>query len=63
MHGQKKFDVAKAVTLRYQGLSNAIIAKRLGVTNGSIYLAFRKYDAEHGAPENPRRAKRTVCWA
>ncbi len=63
MHGQKKFDVTKALTLRYQGLSSAIIAKRLGVTNGAIYLAFRKHDAEHDAPENLRPARRTTYWA
>ncbi|MHB8697731.1 MAG: hypothetical protein ACYC9J_06790 [Sulfuricaulis sp.] len=63
MYGQKKFDVPKALTMREQGLGNVIIAKRLGVTYGTISLAFRKYDAEHGTPENLKPRRRTTCWA
>lgn len=50
MHGHNKLDVTKALKLREQGLSNAIIAKRLDITTGAVYAAFRKYDEQ-----------RTVC--
>ncbi len=64
MHGQyNKLDVVKALKLRYRGLSNSIIAKRLGVTTGAVYIAFRKYDAEHSVQENLRQVRRSPCWA
>jgi hypothetical protein len=63
MHGQyNKLDVAKALKLRDQGLSNAIIATRLGVSHGAISLTFRKHDAVDSVPENVRPAKRMSCW-
>ncbi len=63
MHGQyNKLDVTKALRLRYQGLSNSIIAKRLGVTTGAVYIAFRKYDVEHSMQENLRQVRRASCW-
>lgn len=63
MHGQyNKVDLDKALKLRVQGLSNTIIAKRLDVTSGAIYAVFRKYDAEHGAPENIK-PRPDLCWA
>ncbi|MHB8535530.1 MAG: hypothetical protein ACYDBW_08800 [Sulfuricaulis sp.] len=62
MQGQyNKIDVAKALKLRALGLSNTIIAKRLNVTTGAIYLAFRKYDAEHNTPVDARPRRRTQC--
>jgi hypothetical protein len=51
MHGQSKIDLPKALRLRAQGLSNMIIAQRLGVTHGAVYLAFRKHDARHSTVE------------
>jgi DNA-binding CsgD family transcriptional regulator len=62
MHGHIKLDVAKALKLRAQGLSNAIIAKRLDITTGAVYAAFRKYDEQNGVPENSRLRRRPFCW-
>ncbi len=64
MHGRyNKLDVAKALKLRALGLSNTIIGKRLGVTQGAVCVAFSKYNAEHGVDENLRPQRRTPCWA
>ena len=49
MYRTSKLDAAKVFKLRALGLSNAIIAQRLGVTQGAIYHVLRKHDAEHGA--------------
>jgi len=62
MHGHNKLDVTKALKLRNQGLSNMIIAKRLDVTSGAVYAAFRKYDTEHGVAKNLRPRGRAFCW-
>lgn len=63
MYGQyNKVDLPKALKLRAQGLSNTVIAKRLDVTAGAIYLTFRKYDAEHGPPQNPKPHQPDLCW-
>lgn len=62
MHRINKLDVAKVFKLRALGLSNAIIAQRLGVTQGAIYHILRKHDAEHGAAENTRPLRRSPCW-
>ena len=62
MHGHTKLDVTKALKLRAQGLSNAIIAQRLDITTGAIYAAFRKYDEQNSAPENSRPRRRSFCW-
>ncbi len=62
MHGQyNKLDVVKALKLRYRGLDNSIIAERLGVTTGAVYVAFRKHEAEHGVQENLRQGRRVPC--
>jgi len=62
MHGHNKLDVAKALKLRNQGLSNMIIAKRLDITPGAIHAAFRKYDEQNGVPESSRPRRRPFCW-
>jgi DNA-binding NarL/FixJ family response regulator len=38
----RKLDPGKVLKLKRQGLSNAQIAQRLGVTQGAIYHALRK---------------------
>lgn len=40
-----------------------IISQRLRVTHGAVYLAFRKHDAQHGAVEILKRARRASSWA
>lgn len=64
MHGQyNKLDLPKALRLRARGLSSTVIAQRLGVSHGAIYLALRKHDAQHGAQEILKRARRAPSWA
>ncbi|GEM_PF-3963634 len=41
----RKLDPAKVVKLKRQGLSNALIAQRLGVTQGAVYHVLRKMDS------------------
>ncbi len=62
MHGHTKLEVAKALKLRAQGLSNAVIAQRLDVSTAAVYAAFRKYDTEHGVAKNLRPRGRPFCW-
>ena len=38
----RKLDPEKVIKLKRQGLSNALIAQRLGVTQGAIYHVLRK---------------------
>jgi transposase len=43
MHGQhRKIDPSRIMTLKRRGLSNAQIARRLGVSNGAVYHVLRK---------------------
>lgn len=44
----RKLDPMKVVKLKKQGLSNALIAQRLGVTQGAVYHVLRKLDPGHG---------------
>lgn len=55
-----RLDLPKALRLRAQGYSNTIIAQRLGVTHGTVYLALRKHDAQHDTRGIPKRIPRTV---
>jgi len=41
----RKLDPVKVVKLKRQGLSNALIAQRLGVTQGAVYHVLRKMDS------------------
>ena len=63
MHGQNKLDIEKALKLRAQGLGNAVIAQRLGVTQGAVYHVFRKHDAQHQIQRIERPMRRSPCWA
>ncbi len=40
----RKLDPMKVVKLKQQGLSNSLIAQRLGVTQGAVYHVLRKLD-------------------
>lgn len=40
----RKLDPEKVAKLKRQGLSNSLIAQRLGVTQGAIYHVLRKMD-------------------
>lgn len=40
----RKLDPMKVVKLKKQGLSNSLIAQRLGVTQGAVYHVLRKLD-------------------
>lgn len=62
MHGHK-LDVEKALKLRTQGLTNRIIAQRLGVTQGAVYHVFRKHDAKQQTPKTTPAQRRSPCWA
>ena len=44
----RKLDPVKVVKLKRQGLSNALIAQRLGVTQGAVYHVLRKMDIAGG---------------
>ena len=57
-----RLDLPKALRLRAQGFSNAIISKRLGVTQGAVYLAFRKHDAQHGTEGIPKQGQGRLFW-
>lgn len=57
-----KLDLPKVLRLRAQGLSNAIIALRLGVSHGAIYHALRKHDAQHSAQEILKRVRCAPLW-
>ena len=41
----RKLDPVKVVKLKRQGLSNSLIAQRLGVTQGAVYHVLRKMDS------------------
>ncbi|MDH3515131.1 MAG: hypothetical protein OEM83_09735 [Gammaproteobacteria bacterium] len=43
----RKLDPQKVFKLKQQGLSNALIAERLGVTQGAIYHVLRKTPVCH----------------
>lgn len=46
MHGQyRKLVPEKVLVLKRQGLSNAQIAQRMGVTQGAVCYVLRKSDA------------------
>jgi len=45
----RKLDPVKVVKLKRQGLSNALIAQRLGVTQGAVYHVLRKMDITGGS--------------
>jgi transposase len=51
----RKLDPVKVIKLKRQGLSNALIAQRLGVTQGAVYHVLRKMDslAPQQLPEIP----------
>lgn len=51
----RKLDPVKVVKLKRQGLSNSLIAQRLGVTQGAVYHVLRKMDsrAPQQLPEIP----------
>jgi len=40
----RKLDPEKVIKLKRQGLSNSLIAQRLGVTQGAVYHVLRKID-------------------
>jgi len=40
----RKLDPVKVIKLKRQGLSNSLIAQRLGVTQGAVYHVLRKMD-------------------
>lgn len=44
----RKLDPVKVVKLKRQGLSNSLIAQRLGVTQGAVYHVLRKIDIAGG---------------
>lgn len=44
----RKLDPMRVVKLKRQGLSNALIAQRLGVTQGAVYHVLRKMDITGG---------------
>jgi len=44
----RKLDPVKVVKLKRQGLSNALIAQRLGVTQGAVYHVLRKMNITGG---------------
>ena len=48
----RKLDPMKVVKLKQQGLSNSLIAQRLGVTQGAIYHVLRKMDRGDGDSSN-----------
>jgi hypothetical protein len=48
----RKLDPTKVRKLKQQGLSNALIAQRLGVTQGAIYHVLRKMDLHGESNEN-----------
>jgi transposase len=45
----RKLDPVKVVKLKRQGLSNSLIAQRLGVTQGAVYHVLRKMDITGGS--------------
>ncbi len=53
----RKLDPMRVVKLKQQGLSNALIAQRLGVTQGAVYHVLRKLapgeDAADGGMKSP----------
>jgi DNA-binding NarL/FixJ family response regulator len=44
----RKLDPVKVIKLKRQGLSNSLIAQRLGVTQGAVYHVLRKMDVTNG---------------
>ena len=44
----RKLDPVKVIKLKRQGLSNSLIAQRLGVTQGAVYHVLRKMDFPGG---------------
>ena len=44
----RKLDPEKVIKLKRQGLSNSLIAQRLGVTQGAVYHVLRKMDITGG---------------
>jgi transposase len=44
----RKLDPVKVIKLKRQGLSNALIAQRLGVTQGAVYHVLRKMNITGG---------------
>ncbi len=55
MYGQyRKIDPAKVLQLKSQGLSNAQIARRLGVTEAAVSYALNKAKNSNGMSERLR---------
>lgn len=54
-HGYK-LDLGKVEKLKAHGLSNAVIAARLGVTHGAIYHALRRLNKNKTAQCSPSRS-------
>jgi len=50
----RKLDPLKVRKLKGQGLSNAQIAQRLGVTQGAIYHVLRKVDMCKACSDEPQ---------
>lgn len=48
----RKLDPARVIKLKRQGLSNSLIAQRLGVTQGAVYHVLRKMDLTGGCGNN-----------
>ncbi|WP_372522902.1 hypothetical protein [Sulfuricaulis sp.] len=44
----RKLDPVKVIKLKRQGLSNSLIAQRLGVTQGAVYHVLRKMNITGG---------------
>ena len=52
----RKLDPAKVIKLKRQGLSNSLIAQRLGVTQGAVYYLLRRVESGQPARETGRTA-------
>ena len=44
----RKLDPMRVIKLKRQGLSNSLIAQRLGVTQGAVHHVLRKMDVTSG---------------
>ena len=56
----KKLDPLQVQSLKQKGLSNRIIAQRLGVTQGAIYHVLRRLYVKNYSGEFPVSSKN--CW-
>ena len=54
----RKLDPLKVLKLKRQGLSNALIAQRLGVTQGAVYHVLRKMGVH--VPQRPPEIPATI---